>query len=285
MKIRDEVVRRSVLACVAAAMLAGCAAPRKSVDVGALERSKPKTLLLVLIPNKSFMGPYLSRIPVSGVIAASIAAGIRGNAIMEEHHLLDPGTHVGTVLATRLAARYSVPFWTISEAAPEPTGRGRTPVARPPRPATDLALEIHTSYWGVEASGWNDAEAWVEYSVEATLRDNRTHSVVATGTCGSPLGKRATRKPSYAALSDDGPTLKSELAAAADHCIDHIARELLLLPDAPPAHVAAALPTSTPDGGSPSSPLPPDGGIEVNEGGASPPSTPPAPVRQQIDTE
>jgi hypothetical protein len=221
----------------------------KPVDVGAVERSKPKTLLLVVTPERTLMGRFRYN-PFTGVMGAAIAAGLEGQSIGERHHLVDPSMQVGAPLATAFSERYGLGHWTIVEEKRDQVsqkGHAAPPPPPPSRPGTDLALELRTAAWGVEE---REDRGYVVYEVSAKLIDNRSGKVVAAGDC---LGTEppAVTSPTFDALTNDSSRLKREFALAVERCVRRFGALLAV--------------EATPEAETP--PLPPARSMSVNGGG------------------
>jgi hypothetical protein len=232
----------------------------KPVDVGALERSKPKTLLLVVMPERALMGRFRYN-PFAGVMASAIAAGLEGQSIRERHHLIDPSMQVGTPLATALSERHGLGHWTIVEEKRDlvsQKGHAAAPPPPPPRPGTDLALELRTAAWGVEE---RENHGYVVYEVSAKLIDNRSRKVVAAGDC---LGTEtpAVTSPTFDALTNDSSRLNREFALAVDRCVRKLGALLAVeaMPESATPPIQPARSMSANDEGRANARPSPDGG-------------------------
>jgi hypothetical protein len=251
----------------------------KPVDVGALERSKPKTLLLVVTPERALMGRFRYN-PFVGVMAAAIAAGIEGQRVRERHHLIDPSMEVGTAVATTFSERHGLGHWTIVEEKRDlvsQKGHAAPPPPPPPRPVTDLALELRTAAWGVEE---REDRGYVVYEVSAKLIDNRSRKVVAAGDC---LGTEppAVTAPTFDALTNDSSRLKREFASAIDRCVRKLGGLLAVeaMPERPTSPIQPARSMSANDDGRANPQPSPDGGA------ADAMLAPPIAVPQRTDPE
>jgi hypothetical protein len=211
----------------AAALVAGCASSYRAVDAGELARSKPRTLLLVVLGEQRFHGP--SRAAAPGFDASGVAATLemRDAEQLGAFHLTDPAPSVGDGLASRFARTHGLTFWTIKERLAPPVARGGTPPAPPTRPGTDLALEVRSIDWGLAKYGVTDAETYTTYAVDVKLVDNRSRRVLADGVCrGDPQRTSRPMRPFAEHLLNEG-LLRGEAAEAVSYCADEIARKVL----------------------------------------------------------
>ena len=138
------------MACAAVLALAACAPISKPIDVAALERSKPRTILLVISRGTE----------LSGVVDPTPAVA----------HT------VGGAFAARLSLTLSTMIETYNNSVP---ARGATPLAPRARPAADLELEIRTLVWGIGI----DPNQHMSLQSKASLRllDRRTSAELTSG--------------------------------------------------------------------------------------------------------
>lgn len=224
------------------------------MDPSIVQQSQPRTLLLVLRPTTSFMDGN----PGSGGLVVLALMLMKGGAMRDEYSLVDPSIGLGTDIAKAFALRYDLQLQTVSER--EPVGgyvqhsqvtRPPPPPINPPRPAADLILEVITTRWALETFPPYLDHYRAMYGVTVTMTDSRTGRVLAKGNCvGNDPSAEAETAPRRRDMLANGATLmKSELARAANRCLDQYRASLFRL-------------SATPPGSAPPSPISSDGGTD-----------------------
>jgi hypothetical protein len=240
-----------LLASALAVVVVDCgAAAWTPVDVGEIERARPKTLLLAVKEAEPLISPIPMRsawmLLPGGAIggAAAAAAAQQRNPALDGAGLEDPAERLANEIARSFVDRHAL---TLSKRY-EPTPRAYLK-RQAPRPATDLVLEVHTTDWRIERGlisgvpsrhgGANSSPPpprgpVVRLKVAMRLLDGRTGRALAAGECQGDDGKAAQpAAPNEDALyANRAALLKVALTKMADRCIARFQNELLLSPPA-----------------------------------------------------
>lgn len=209
----------------------GCAATWKPLDLVALQRAKPKTMLLVHHDGDKFLGP--NRSLLAGGLAGVVVMSVEGQRIRDEYNVRDPARDLGEEIAVAFANKNALLLETFTEGSRSTTTQQRNQVLavqQPVRPTRDLYLDVRTSGWGVDAPLLGHATVY--YTFSAKLLDGKTLQVLAEGDCGtSNLAAQRAAKRSYDdVLADNAAIVKGEIQRAADECREKLSAKLLFAP-------------------------------------------------------
>jgi hypothetical protein len=201
--------------------------------------------------------------PALGLVGVA-AQAVAGAKILSDHRLIDPSTRLANEIAENIAQQYALQLTAVTEKGKESDHftRGRTIPNRPtepPRPMTDLLLEVRTSDWAMRniPGYWNRYK--VHYTVEVKLTDTRDQRLLAAGECvgDDPEAGKATAGPTDdEMLANNAAVLKREINRAADRCIALYGSRLFYTSSAGEPIRSSAAPISP----SPPQPAPVDGG-------------------------
>ena len=211
-------------------MLSGCASQQASqgeeLPSGALNRtalraSRPRSIALAktrsVVFDGSIGGSMTPGGALNGAIAGAIGAEPPGDytATLLEYRIQDPVIAIRRSIVARMARRFGLSVVSEEEAG----GEVGAPVA------TDLALAIDTQVWGIIPT--RARHYGIRYRGSLQLTDNRTHRVIAEGTCiARPVD--GDDSPTMDELrANEGALLKASLAATAEYCIDDYRKRVL----------------------------------------------------------
>jgi hypothetical protein len=244
-------VGRAVFLMLLASAWAACVvsgSPGQPLDVAAMVRSKPRSLLVVHFPTPRFLGRPRMLQNIGGRY-------IEGEGLRETYAIVDPAIELGTEIGEELSQRHALELLSYTAEAPHfVDATDSRSNKRTPRPKADLALEVRTTGWGI----FDSEQHTVYYEVMARLIDSRSLRVLALGSCGAmrpdpnlrikePGAVRGKPATSYDdLLDDDGALLKGRLASAIEECATDLRSKLFLLVEAQPVPAPAKLEAKSP---------------------------------------
>jgi hypothetical protein len=222
----------------------GCATTWKPLDVAALDRAKPKALLVVVEEPDPFFG-VPKRNPMLfafGAFGAAIAAAQRPNG-MDDVVLSDPSERLGAEVGESFAKAHGLTRRTIKRPAAQ---RQRLPVTD-----ADLVLSVGTTSWGLDHNN-RALRPVVRLTVAVALTDAHDHRVLAGGERHGDEGKAAppSADSDQALLENGGALLDTALEHLGDRCIVNLSSELLFAPVTPERRAppkGPATPPSSPE--------------------------------------
>jgi hypothetical protein len=210
------------------ALFVGCAHP---LDISALNRSKPSTILLVIQPDELFMIPH---------------PGAEGfDDALRRGYFSDPLPKIGVDVASKFAKQHGLTLQVITERR-IPPAMGQAghnslhplppPPPPPPRASADLTLEVRTASWGLGTRELFDGDAFVYYSADVDLIDNRSHAVIASGACQSQPRNKPT--VNYIGFLQGWAMILRDLESATAQCIRDFGKVLRTESPATPTQTA-----------------------------------------------
>lgn len=219
------VKQTAVLATLASALaLGGCVSTKNvKADVAALRSSAPATVTVTTRQRPDFAAMTAGKAMFG--LAGGLAMVAAGNAIVEENGVEDPANYMAAELAQSLSASLG--------AQVVDNGGGIAGTAAPAElaklyPNADLLLDVQTVNWSFVyfPADWNSYR--VIYSAKLRLIDTRTGALRAEGFCARVPDKTENAPSREQLLADQAARLKSELRAAADHCISQFRTDVLV---------------------------------------------------------
>ncbi|HVZ75533.1 MAG TPA: hypothetical protein VHJ20_24335 [Polyangia bacterium] len=229
---------------VVAATTLGCVPAWKPLNPASIERSKAKTIVVVLRRSPPFIGP--NRNILVGGLAGGMAAMSEGQKIVETNDIDDPAENLGHDLGAPFARRYQLSLSAFEEPAAVMQRNGESPAPAAGWPAADLYLEVKTTKWGVDAPLLG--EAVVFYGFSARLLEGAKRTVLAEGDCETKnlAGQRAAKRSYEDVLANGAAMVKRQLTIAANDCLTDLSRGIFLAPADDPAASAGGAPPPAP---------------------------------------
>ena len=223
------------------ALLAGCVSVQEiplAPTAAESLRGRITTITTRAMPDFTAFTP--GRAAFGGLGGAS--AVDRGNRLVSENGIEDPAGAIARSIAQQLKERYAL---TIASHTVQLDTDELIPLAKT-FPEADLLLDVRTINWlyGYFPTAWN--RYWIGYWARLRLIDVKRGQVLAEGMCGRKAPEESSNAQSEdQLLANSAQRLKSELANAAQFCMEQF-RAATFAFAGPAPSIIAATPAATP---------------------------------------
>lgn len=219
------------------AVLSGCVSVQHvPLAPGAAESLRGREVTVAAWERPDFMAMTAGRAAVGGLIGA-LTMSEGGKNVVNNNNVQDPAAAILQAMAADLKSAYALRLGDrqLTVGADDPAQLAKD------YPGTDLVLEMRTLNWGYTyfPTTWNRYR--VIYSARLRLIDAKKGQVLAEGFCSRVPEETPNAPTGDELLANGAQVIKSELQAAANHCVQHFRSQTFALGGAATA-VAAATP-------------------------------------------
>lgn len=215
---------KNIIPIIALIILSGCVSTKNiPLNQNNISKMDPSSILVTKRAKPDFTAMTAGKAGFGLLGAAAMVSS--GNKIVKNNSIEDPAAYIGANLSAELTSKYGLKVNELNTLIK--SRKAKEISKRYLKSNSDWILDIETINWsfGYFPSDWNNYR--VIYTAKLRLIDSRDNSIVAEGFC-SRVPKKDSSAPSHDELLDQNAArIKSELLAAADHCIKEFKTKVL----------------------------------------------------------